>query len=147
MICFFEAVSREIIRNFPVSKKEGNVFESPGTFIEHFNPLLVAYPDIIKIAMSILKGDSLLSNISNVSVKIEHNYLDGSGFFKQTGYKWIEDEREIKAEDIPEDFHDVENLMNYGGVSEEPSHPAQDDVIVKIEEKSESPVIKREISE
>lgn len=30
---------------------------------------------------NIIKEDSLLSNISNISVKIGHNHHDGSGFF------------------------------------------------------------------
>ena len=29
-----------------------------------------------------IDGDSLLSNISNITVKIDHNKSDGSGFFK-----------------------------------------------------------------
>ena len=28
-----------------------------------------------------IKDDSMLSNISNISVKIDHNRSDGSGFF------------------------------------------------------------------
>jgi len=44
---------------------------------------IIIYLNYIGFLMNsnVIEGDSLLSNISNISVKINHNKSDGSGFF------------------------------------------------------------------
>lgn len=58
--------------------------------------------------MSILKGDSQLSNISIVSMKIDSNHLDEHGFFKRNHDKWIDEEKELNVDDIPEEYNYVD---------------------------------------
>jgi hypothetical protein len=55
---------------------------------------------------NLIEGDSLLSNISNISVRIDHNRSDGSGFFNNY-IRENENEKEIHIDDIEdhESFH------------------------------------------
>jgi hypothetical protein len=82
--------------------------------------LLDIYNNIVSEAMSLIKGDSLLSNISNISVLIKPN--DGSSVFNfplhHHGYEQEHSERlcEVKIEDIfpnESQLHDNNSMLNH----------------------------------